>query len=285
MSTAFSFTRRLDMSEIPAPVQSVGAHLSAKLEMFQTDERTLTDELCDMLCIWLGMPGHSPAPSTSSLAFSLFLSKTTTAEEVNNGADLELIVSSPLGRKRCLIQAKVLDPSTGRLRCDSKVGWMKLRKQLVAARKDAGDLAFLLVYVPGSMLDGSKYGFSTYEQAFAALAPGKPSSYFGATLIAVDDLLGAGGRWRSKKFKVRQTQPGLLKAGVPFWRLLLELLLCRRSTWSTDHAQIRESSARAFRSLAIGAGEIDQTSWQQIQGMADQWLRSDEAPDGGRSTS
>jgi len=188
MSTAFRFSRRIDIGDIPAPAKSAGAHLSAKLELFHTDERTLTDELCDMLCIWLGMQAEFSA-STSPLAFDLTLSKTTVGEEAQNGADLELIVSTPLGTKRCLMQAKVLDPSTKRLRCDSSPGWRKLRKQLVAARKDAGDLAFLLIYVPASVLDADHFGFTTYEQGLYLKAgdnvgaSGNLPAYFGATLI------------------------------------------------------------------------------------------------------
>jgi hypothetical protein len=280
MSTAFRFSRRIDIGDIPAPAKSAGAHLSAKLELFHTDERTLTDELCDMLCIWLGMQAEFSA-STSPLAFDLTLSKTTVGEEAQNGADLELIVSTPLGTKRCLMQAKVLDPSTKRLRCDSSPGWRKLRKQLVAARKDAGDLAFLLIYVPASVLDADHFGFTTYEQGLYLKAgdnvgaSGNLPAYFGATLIAVSDLLGPSGRWRSSKFKVPQTRPGQFKAGVPFWRLLLELLLCRRSTWSSDSETVGAPSAPPFRTLGIAAGEVDQSVWREIQNTANRWLGPD----------
>ena len=33
-------------------LDSVAAHVASKLQEFGTDERTLTDELCDMFCIW-----------------------------------------------------------------------------------------------------------------------------------------------------------------------------------------------------------------------------------------
>jgi hypothetical protein len=193
MSTAFTFSKRIELSDVPPTAQSVGAHLAAKLQSFGSDERTLTDELCDMMCIWLGIQAIG-SPASGSGAFTITLSKTTTSEEVLTGADLELIVSSPLGTKRCLVQAKVLDSTTGKLRCDSKDGWKKLRSQHVAARAEVGDLAFLLIYVPGSLLNGAKYGHVTYEQGFIQAPGGSTEAYFGATLIGVNDLLGASGR-------------------------------------------------------------------------------------------
>jgi hypothetical protein len=196
MSTTFRFRQRIHIQHVKAPAKSLGAHLASKLQMFGTDERTLTDELCDMLCIWLGRVGADPSspPLIGTGTFVIDLSKTTARQEVRNGADLELIVSSPFGMKRCLIQAKVLDPTTQRLRCDSTVGWSKLRKQLVAVRVSAGDLAFLLVYVPAVFLNQNYYGFSTYEQHIPPLGhPGRVEAYFGATLIPVNDLLGPSG--------------------------------------------------------------------------------------------
>jgi hypothetical protein len=188
VSTTSSFTVSLDISDVHWSAKSVGAHLAAKLQLFQTDERTLTDELCDMLCIWLQI--QSSQPQSGAVPVTLTLSKTTAKEEAKIGADLELIVSSPLGSQRCLIQAKVLDPSTLRMRCDSVDGWKKLRKQLVAAHKNVGDLAFLLIYVPSALLDGNSYGFGTYEQLSLSPPLGATPACYGATLVAVNDLLG-----------------------------------------------------------------------------------------------
>ena len=274
MSTASTFTRQLTISDIPMPAKSVGAHLAAKLQHFQTDERTLTDELCDMLCIWLGMPSlhfvqFSPQPSPS---FTLTLSKTTTSEEVKNGADLELFVSSPLGVKRCLIQAKVLDPVSGRLRCNSSTGWRKLRTQLVAARREVGDLAFLLVYVPGANLDGNNYGCMTYEQQNHFKATGTEPAYFGATLIPVNSLLDASDCWLDPKLKVPQLTAGKFKNGFAFWYVLVELLLCRRSTWTTDPGPKHEERMKTFRRFSIGVSDISAEVWLQIQETADQYL-------------
>lgn len=281
MSTASTFTQHLTIADIPKPAKSVGAHLAAKLELFCTDERTLTDELCDMLCIWLGMQAGSGTSTPSGPSFDLTVSKTTTAEEVNTGADLELIVESPLGTKRCLIQAKVLDPNTNRLRCASTQGWRKLRKQLVAARKQAGSLAFLLVYMPMNQLDGACYGYSTYEQGGAFPATGSVPSSHGATLIPVDDLIGKSNRWRSRKDKVPRLSTGNFKNGIPFWQLLLQLMLCRRGAWSSERKLISREGLTPFRTVSITASKIDPKGWEELQLIADQFLEDGEP---GRNT-
>lgn len=272
MSTASTFTQHLTMADIPEPAKSVGAHLAAKLELFYTDERTLTDELCDMLCIWLGMQAVHSTSLSSGPSFDLTVSKTTTAEEVKTGADLELIVQSPLGTKRCLMQAKVLDPGTNKLRCASAQGWSKLRKQLVAARKEAGDLAFLLIYVPMSQLDGASYGYGTYEQGGTFAVTGSLPSSYGATLIPVDDLIGKSNRWRSRKDKVHCLSTGNFKSGLPFWRLLMELMLCRCGTWASERERINTEGLPPFRTIALTASNIEPNGWKELQSMAEQFL-------------
>lgn len=272
MSTASTFTRRLTMADIPGPAKSVGAHLAAKLELFCTDERTLTDELCDMLCIWLGMEAAYGASATSGPAFELTVSKTTTADEVKTGADLELFVQSPLGAKRCLMQAKVLDPRTNKLRCDSTKGWKKLRKQLVDARNEVGRLAFLLVYVPMSQLDGTDYGYGTYEQARGFSANTSVPSFYGATLIPVDDLISKSNRWLSRKEKVPRLATGQFKNGIPFWRLLLQLMLCRRGRWVLDRERAGTDGLPSFRTVAVVASRIERNGWVELERMADEFL-------------
>lgn len=269
MPTASKFTSSVTIPDLIPPCQSVGAHLAAKLDSFCTDERTLTDELCDMLCIWLS---HIQVSPKGAHTFNITLAKTTPAEEMKNGADLELFVQSPLGGKRCLIQAKVLDPVTMKLRCDSKAGWAKLRSQLVAARAQAGALAFLLIYVPGRLLNGNNYGFSTYEQGFLSSYTGSAEAFFGATLIPVDDLLDPKGRWRSQKYKVPQLTPGTFKNGIPFWKFLIELLLCRRGKWSGEVDALTTREVLAFRRLIVAGQENPRDKWEALQNMADQWL-------------
>jgi len=68
MPTGNPFRGRDTIIDVLSPVQSVGAHLAAKLQSFASDEFTLTGELCDMLCIWLSVPA-----STSSGFPSLLL--------------------------------------------------------------------------------------------------------------------------------------------------------------------------------------------------------------------
>jgi hypothetical protein len=222
-----------------------------------------------MLCIWLS---HIPASPKGVHVFNITLAKTTPAKEIKNGADLELFVQSPLGGKRCLIQAKVLDPVTMKLRCDSKAGWAKLRSQLVAARAQAGALAFLLIYVPGRLLNGNDYGFLTYEQGFLSGCTGSAEAFFGATLIPVDDLLDSKGRWRSRKYKLPQLTPGTFKNGIPFWKFLIELLLCRRGKWDNEVGALTTRDVLAFRRLIVSGQENSRDKWETLQNMADQWL-------------
>lgn len=276
MSTASTFTQHLTLADISGPAKSVGAHLAAKLQLFCTDERTLTDELCDMLCIWLGMQAGCGVSVASGPSFDLTISKTTAAEEVKIGADLELIVQSPLGTKRCLMQAKVLDPGTNSLRCASQQGWRKLRKQLVAARKEVGDLAFLLVYLPMNQLDGASYSYGTYEQGGIFFPTGSISSSYGATLIRVNDLIGPSNRWRSRTYKVPLSSTGGFKHGLPFWRVLMELMLCRRGIWKPERVSKSAEKPLPFRTIALAASDINPDDWRELQGMADQFLTENE---------
>lgn len=276
MPTTFKFSRYVEAFDIPVPAMSVGAHLAAKLQLFGSDERTLTDELCDMLCMWLGRstPEEEAERKSSLTGFFLSLSKTTASEEAKIGADLELIIQSPMGIKRCLIQAKVLDPITGKLRCDNVHGWTKLRAQLVAARHQVGPLAFLLIYVPGALLDGQNYGFGTYEQAFHPPTAGNAAAYFGATLIAVDHLLRQTNRWQDSKAKVPQASPGQFKDGVAFWQVLLELFSCRRSNWSGAQDALRAPGTTPYLTLRIGA-ETDRERWARVQELGARILDGD----------
>jgi hypothetical protein len=268
MPTGIPVTSTVTIGDIPPVCQSVGAHLAAKLQCFASDERTLTDELCDMICIWFSAPRVAPA---SGPVFQLHLQKTTTSVEVKFGADLELIISSPLGAKRCLLQAKVLDPVTLKLRCNSHAGWRKLRKQLQKARAAAGSLAFLLVYVPGGLLDGAEHGYGTYEQGFLGAQKNTKPSFWGATVIACDDLLRANGRWKAKS-KVPHDSTGNFVDGIPFWQFVLELLLCRRGTWMELASAPEKAAVHPFMRLSVKADGIEADNWRMLQRMADEWL-------------
>jgi hypothetical protein len=273
MATNFSFSSIINIGSIPGPAKSVGAHVAAKLELFNSDERTLTDELIDMLCIWLGLEGDESESIPNSKPFRLTLGKTTGSEERKNGADLELVISSPLGFKRCLIQAKVFDPNLQNFRCDSKAGWEKLRDQLVSARKEVGDLAFLLVYVPGGLLNIDRYGYHTYEQGTKYKTSSSMSSYFGATLIPVDKLINPSGDWIDPIKKVpKYYKVGRFKNGVAFWRVLLELLTCRRSNWKTRTEAKLTDAMFAISKLSLGVSEVDEQDWVRIQSEAESLL-------------
>lgn len=273
MPTSKPFSALVSIATAKPPFQSIGSHLSAKLESFKTDERTLTDELCDMLCIWLSMAAHPRVPTNDQ--FLLSFQKTTVHQEVVNGADLELRVQTPLGTKRCLLQAKVLDPDTHKLRCASNKGWEDLRVQLVKAREHADDLAFLLVYVPGAMLTSVSYGHGTYEQGFLGPQVGVVESCYGATVIAVSDLIDDNGDWIDDQNKVEQTHFGVLKHGMPFWRFMLEVMLCRRGRWSKEKPTAHDDKYESFRSLDVVASEISERRWYDLQERASYWLDDD----------
>lgn len=151
------------------------------------------------------------------------------------------------------------------------LGWRKLRTQLVAARSAVGELAFLLVYVPGELLNGRGYGFITYEQNDHFMSMGSTDACYGATLIPVDDLLTPSGRWRDIKHKVPQLTPGRFKSGIPFWQLFMELLTCRRSTWTKD-AAVLERHLPAFQTLRVVASAPAQDDWIAIQEDSHNWL-------------
>lgn len=277
MSTTFSFSSQIYISDIPMPAASVGAHLAAKLELFGTDERTLTDELCDMLCIWLNLGSILPhSSSATSPKFTLTLGKTTAADEAKNGADLDLTIQTPLGVKRSLMQAKVVGP-TNTFRRNSKNDWEKLRNQLKLARANAGDLACLLIYFPSNLLNSKIYGFSTYEHGSLPLPriATKPA-YYGVTVIPVNELLGPSGRWRTSNKKKLATDPINFKGNIPFWRFLMELMLCRRSTWSRERNNIQIAT---FRKLSLIATEISEEQWQELQLNSDRLLEPQSDPE------
>ena len=256
MSTAFSFSTLADAALATAAGRSVGAHLAAKLECFGSDERTLTDELCDMLCIWLNTGVIAGAP------FLLDLAKTTAKQESKNGADLRLVITSPLGIKDCLLQAKVFDSSIGKLRGS----YAKLKNQLIKARNHSGNLAFLLVYVPSKCLDGNGHGFGSWEQGFCNSSTPGLSSALGATAIPVDSLLDSTNAWVDGVNKVPHVN-GYFNNGTPFAQLLLELLVCLRGRWSTEQqsGSWRHPLEGGENFLTLLASITPEASWEDLQ--------------------
>lgn len=195
MPVVRDYPAKLSVADLLPILDSLGSHAAAKLEHFATDERTLTDDFCDMFYIWARDPRpadildrfrHHPGYTIPNIAtLPVVISKTTQQAEAVVGADLAFTVTSPSGVKRALIQAKVFDPSEQKLRCDTSDGWDKLWSQLVLMQKRNGDLSFLLVYVPAALLDGERHGYSTWEQGFGNVGDGSRSSKFGITLIPV----------------------------------------------------------------------------------------------------
>jgi len=227
MGTCRPVRVHVDASRLVEIIHSVAAHLSAKLEAFHSDERTLTDELCDMLTIWAAMSGMV-GPTTPG-HIHLIVQKLTPADERRRGADLEVVLATPDGVKTALFQAKVVDPATRRLRGAGKQSEARLRRQLKDAESAVGaDLTFLLAYIPWGLMDGRTYAFPTWEQAIASRPAGIRPSYLGASVIALPDLARRDGRWRGRpNFRdVGQLDSGLQHRSLA--RVLLELAVCRR---------------------------------------------------------
>ena len=211
-----------------------------------------------MLCIWLKSGKISGAP------FIVELAKTTAKQEAKNGADLRLVVTSPLGEKDCLLQAKVFDSSKGKLRGS----YAKLKKQLIKTRNNSGSLAFLLVYVPSKHLDGKNHGFGSWEQGFCSNSMPGVSSAFGATAIPVDKLLDSANAWIDCVKKVPHTN-GIFLHGIPVAQLLLELFVCLRGQWAGHKfglAEILHDRDEPF--LTLTASIIPEAPWDILQGEA-----------------
>jgi hypothetical protein len=259
-----------DVAQMLAVFDSVSAHLAAKLELFDTDERTLTDELCDMSCIWFGIPAaqfRQPVSQVTNLPqipFQIELAKTTSREEAQNGADLRLVLFTPSGIKAALFQAKVLDPRSLRLRCDSKAGWAKLRKQLKAMQKYPRILHFLLLYGPAGQLDGQDHGYGTYEQGILNIQATTTSSRYGASVIPVNSMLGPTGKWIQRRHPIHSGAGRFIPANIPFSIAILEMLVCRRGSW-IDKADLLESDFPTTYTLTVTVSEISQSAWEELQ--------------------
>jgi hypothetical protein len=270
MAIARTFSANTIVGVLPDISNSLGSHIGAKLEAFASDERTLTDEFCDMTCIWAESAAVAApsGPSAWAMPITLDIQKMSAQAEVVIGADLELVVRSPLGAKRLLAQAKVLDPQDLRLRCDSVSGWEKLRQQLAKCRTSAGSLACLLVYVPEGELSGSRYAFSTWEQRYPPQGTGADLR-FGTTFISVDSLLDSQNGWRSTP-PLRYVGGGRFQpAGASFTRVLFELLSCAKGNWgdippSKSMLEVREDGQGPYRVLDVRVGAVEPGVWNEL---------------------
>lgn len=239
MPVTRTFPATVSLANLVCMANSLGAHVAAKLGHFGTDERTLTDDLCDMFYTWARI-GEMRVPMSAderrliavlpSRQIDVEISKTTQQKESEIGADLAIRVESPLGVKRTLIQAKVFDPQDDELRCNSPAGWDKLWGQLVLMR-NRSRLAHMLIYVPADRLDCSNQGIPTWEQGFEFPTQTPTSSKFGVTLIPVEDILTPSNDWKYSP-PVNHTGNGQFwPTGMSLSRLILEMLLCRQGTW------------------------------------------------------
>lgn len=262
MATAFSYTTKTALPDLVAVFASVGAHLAAKLQAFDSDERTLTDELCDMSYIWAVSPRRSKTKASSLLLpntpLRISFGKTTVPEESVNGADLKLVITTPSGCKSALFQAKVVETTARRLRRNSPNDWAKLESQLHSMQSRVGETAFLLVYVPAHQLNGRNHGYGTWEQGFVRVRSSKVSSRFGATVIPARDLIDAAGKWKNAT-KVQNISKGRFSpTGFSFARLMLEIVSCARGQYSAQGGL--QDDFRDFRELSIGI-EANANEW------------------------
>jgi hypothetical protein len=267
---------------------SIGAHVAAKLQAFHTDERTLTDELCDMLCIWTSTPPPattSGLPKVLTTKFRFTVRKTTPAEEARIGADLEIVLVTPLGTKRALFQAKVLDAIKMQLRCNSQSGWRKLRTQLRDMEKHLPTMSFLIAYLPGHLLNAATYGFGTWEQGFLRGVTGRRSSHYGVTVIPTERMITSLGRWRRNGKPMHAGGGRFALPVMSFSTLILEMLLCRRGSWSPSDQGLERTASdhrrTPRRTLAIGIEDISERDWELLQNEAGVLLHTDgDDPDG-----
>jgi hypothetical protein len=282
MPVVRSFPSAVSVQDLVPILDSLGAHVAAKLDHFATDERTLTDELCDMFYIWAQSPNRRQTRTAADrrplplpiITLPVVLSKTTQQEEAVIGCDLALAVTSPDGVKRALIQVKVFDPIDDRLRCDSTEGWDKLWSQLVLMQKRNGELSFLLLYVPGSKLDGAGFGYGTWEQGLSRSGrPSRTSARLGATFIPVSDLLDSAGNWRHAPPVAHVGDGVFYPSGISFSRLLLDMLACRRGAWAspdgTRSANTRDHDGypvhyRPYREIGLSFAEAPIDDWRAL---------------------
>jgi hypothetical protein len=300
MPVVRKFPTQVSVAALLQIVDSLGAHVSAKLELFGTDERTLTDDLCDMLYIWArsrqsrSASRRSPSlPSPlASLQLPVEVSKTTQQEESAVGCDLAITVTSPHGAKTALFQAKVFDPKDDDLRCASKEGWSKLWSQLVLMQQRESQLSHMLVYVPGSRLGRDTFGYSTWEQGFQ---PGRPNSSrsarYGVTLIRVDDLLDGSGNWLHSPPVEHLGGGAFNPPGTSLSQLLVDMISCKRGTWSSGpigQATSVDSDAfpidyRPYREIGLSFAEASPADWERTTTALREWRDDDFDVEGSES--
>lgn len=289
MAVTRTFPARASLKDLVVIMNSLGAHVAAKLDHFASDERTLTDDLCDMFYIW-AKQGHARFQRFPSLppeeqqlinslpdrVFDVSITKTTQQEEATVGADFALKVTTPLGVKRALMQAKVYDPQDNKLRCDSAAGWDKLWGQLVLMRSRS-NLSFFLIYVPGGKLNRATQGIGTWEQQLREPHKSATSSKFGVTLIATDQLLDGSNGWRHYHPVTSLSNGEFQPKGISLAKLLIEMLLCKQGVWTSDGVNPVDQPRRGerdvypvnyvpYREISISFDKLTEDEWREFVG-------------------
>lgn len=284
MAVTRTFPAKTSLKQLMPIMNSLGAHVAAKLGHFGSDERTLTDDLCDMFYIWAQRPELGsflrgiPVEEQNLInrlpdrPLDVIITKTTQQEEAAVGADLGLRVSTPLGVKRALMQAKVYDPKDNKLRCDSPNEWDRLWGQLVLM-SSRSELAFFLIYVPSDKLNKADQGISTWEQGFDDSSRTKTSSKFGATLLPVNKLLDNRNNWRYPKPVTHLGNGKFRPDGISLGKLLLDMLLCRQGQW-LPHSMFREEERPhpdtypvnyvPYREISLTVDNLTEDEWQEF---------------------
>lgn len=243
MAVIRHFARHASIRSLFATLNSMAVHVAAKLAHFSSDERTLTDDACDMFAIWSIFPEphfHITLAYDANIFAQLppthvpvDLYKTSVHEEARQyGADLRLIVRTPEGKKEALFQAKVRDEIDG-LRVRGAEAIEKLKAQLLMMRQ-MSDLAFLLIYVPSSFLGDGLLGVGSWEQGGRPLTVGGPTPKLGISLIHVDELLDQAGEWRSDPFVIDNGDGTFQHRTITLSKLFIDMLVCNVSQWQPD---------------------------------------------------
>lgn len=272
MAVRKEFPAIVTPAQFVAVTSSLGAHIAAKLAEFGSDERTLTDDLCDMFCIWCTLPAaHAPATPAvpSGPPIPVLLKKTSQINEAVVGWDLSITVRNPQNmEKKSLLQAKVVDPDDGKLRIPNKEAWEHLREQLVRMRNHCvGELYYLLAYVSAADLDGTIHGYQSYEQVYrAGSVATATSSLYGASVIPGERLIDANEHWHVPR--VRYTGTG--NFNVPSKALaafVIDLLICDEGQWSpaaTETESVNPSLASRIDFTFDFAGGTEAPQWDSF---------------------
>lgn len=258
-----SFSSSVSIGQLVTICDAVSAHVSAKLQHFGSDERTLTDELVDMFWLWAA---HT-RPESGATLFDLRIEKFAWPEESHYGADLEFVLSTPAGFKRVLAQAEVLDPDSLKPGCKDSQAWEHFRLQLRKVREHAGLLGVAMLYCPAAELRAAPISIGTWEQCTATWSPGRRAPRLGVTLIPADSLIAKRiCRWNYHG-RLTYVAGKFAPEGVSFTQFILELITCRRGQWvsRSTYSPTSDAEAPAARLvLSASIAEENPAVWNAV---------------------